>query len=174
MWSIPEVDVRIRDGWFYHANENPKTPEELTKIYFDSVGRGSPLLLNVAPNREGLIDQKDIDSLEGFHDILINTFDVNYAEGSAAAATSVRGNHNDYSAAKAVDDDYDTYWTMDDGQTTGSITVELDKPSLIDVVEIQEYIPLGQRISSFTVDVRVNGRSGWNTERAEPLATNVW
>ena len=158
VWSIPEVDVRIRDGWFYHANENPKTPEELTKIYFDSVGRGSPLLLNVAPNREGLIDQKDIDSLEGFHDILTNTFDVNYAEGSAAAATSVRGNHNDYSAAKAVDDDYDTYWTMDDGQTTGSITVELDKPSLIDVVEIQEYIPLGQRISSFTVDVRVNGR----------------
>lgn len=28
---------------------------------------------------------------------------------------------------------------------------------MLDVIEIQEYIPLGQRISSFTVDVRVNG-----------------
>lgn len=157
VWSVPEVDVRIRSGWFYHANEEPKTPEELVQIYFDSVGRGSPLLLNVAPNPEGLIDQKDIDSLMGFHDILENTFDVNYAEGASAEATQVRGNHPDYAAENVTDNDYDTYWTMDDGQTTGSVTVELDEPTLMDVIEIQEYIPLGQRISSFTVDVRVNG-----------------
>lgn len=157
VWSVPEVDVRIRSGWFYHANEEPKTPEELVKIYFDSVGLGSPLLLNVAPNREGLIDQKDIDSLMGFRDILDNTFDVNYAEGASAEATAVRGNHPDYAAENVTDNDYDTYWTMDDGQTTGSVTVELDEPVWMDVIEIQEYIPLGQRISSFTVDVRVNG-----------------
>ena len=157
VWSVPEVDVRIRSGWFYHANEEPKTPEELVKIYFDSVGLGSPLLLNVAPNREGLIDQKDIDSLMGIRDILDNTFDVNYAEGASAEATAVRGNHPDYAAENVTDNDYDTYWTMDDGQTTGSVTVELDEPTLLDVVQIQEYIPLGQRISSFTVDVRVNG-----------------
>lgn len=157
VWSVPEVDVRIRSGWFYHANEEPKTPEELVKIYFDSVGLGSPLLLNVAPNREGLIDQKDIDSLMGFRDILDNTFDVNYAEGASAEATAVRGNHPDYAAENVTDNDYDTYWTMDDGQTTGSVTVELDEPTLLDVIQIQEYIPLGQRISSFTVDVRVNG-----------------
>ncbi len=157
VWSVPEVDVRIRSGWFYHANEEPKTPEDLMQIYFDSVGRGSPLLLNVAPNREGLIDQKDIDSLMGFHEILENTFDVNYAEGASAEAVQVRGNHPDYAAANVTDNDYDTYWTMDDGQTTGSVTVELDEPALMDVIEIQEYIPLGQRISSFTVDVRVNG-----------------
>lgn len=157
VWSVPEVDVRIRSGWFYHANEEPKTPEELVKIYFDSVGLGSPLLLNVAPNREGLIDQKDIDSLMGIRDILDNTFDVNYAEGASAEATAVRGNHPDYAAENVTDNDYDTYWTMDDGQTTGSVTVELDEPTLLDVIQIQEYIPLGQRISSFTVDVRVNG-----------------
>ena len=157
VWSVPEVDVRIRSGWFYHANEEPKTPEELVKIYFDSVGLGSPLLLNVAPNREGLIDQKDIDSLMGFRDILDNTFDVNYAEGASAEATAVRGNHPDYAAENVTDNDYDTYWTMDDGQTTGSVTVELDEPTLLGVIQIQEYIPLGQRISSFTVDVRVNG-----------------
>src|SRR5699024_9756627 len=118
--------------WFYHANEEPKTPEELVQIYFDSVGRGSPLLLNVAPNPEGLIEQKDIDSLMGFHDILENTFDVNYAEGASAEATQMRGNHPDYAAENVTDNDYDTYWTMDDGQTTGSVTVELDEPTLMD------------------------------------------
>ena len=151
VWSVPEVDVRIRSGWFYHANEEPKTPEELVQIYFDSVGRGSPLLLNVAPNPEGLIDQKDIDSLMGFHDILENTFDVNYAEGASAEATQVRGNHPDYAAENVTDNDYDTYWTMDDGQTTGSVTVELDEHTLMDVIEIQEYIPLGQRIYTESV-----------------------
>ena len=51
---------------------------------------------------------------------------------------------------------------MDDGQTTGSVTVDLDKPTLIDVIEIQEYIPLGQRISKFTAEVNLGTKEDPN------------
>lgn len=48
---------------------------------------------------------------------------------------------------------------MDDGQTTGSITIDLGGTKLFDIVSIEEYIKLGQRISEFTVDVHTD--SGW-------------
>lgn len=95
------------------------------------------------PTPEGLIDERDVESLRGFREILDNTFSRNLADGATAEATATRGNHQNFGAANVLDDDYDTYWTMDDGQTTGSVTVTLDQPTLLDVVQIQEYIPLG-------------------------------
>jgi alpha-L-fucosidase len=50
-WIPAEVDVSIRKGWFYHAEEDTlvKTPQQLFDIYLTSVGRGSTLLLNIPP-----------------------------------------------------------------------------------------------------------------------------
>ncbi len=60
-WIPAECDVSIRPGWFYHKEEDDKvkTPEQLFTLYLKSVGRGSNLLLNVPPDREGLIDAHD-------------------------------------------------------------------------------------------------------------------
>ena len=157
IWSIPEVDVSIRSGWFWKENQSPKTAEQLAKIYFESVGRGSPLLLNVPPTSNGDIDERDIESLQGFRSILDNTFSVDFTDGGSAEASAVRGDSAKFAASNVIDGDYDTYWTMNDGQKTGSVTVDLAKPTTIDVVELQEYIPLGQRIESFSVEVYTGG-----------------
>ncbi|MBS1719964.1 MAG: alpha-L-fucosidase [Armatimonadetes bacterium] len=63
-----ECDVSIRPGWFWRASEDKavKSPEALFDLYLKSVGRGSPLLLNVPPNADGLISDADIRALEGF------------------------------------------------------------------------------------------------------------
>jgi len=57
----PECDVSIRKGWFWHPDEwrTVKSLEHLLGIYYRSVGRGANLLLNVPPNRDGLIDETD-------------------------------------------------------------------------------------------------------------------
>ena len=50
-WLPPETDVSIRPGWFHHTSEDSKvkTAKQLVDIYFESVGRGSNLLLNIPP-----------------------------------------------------------------------------------------------------------------------------
>ncbi|MDE6322487.1 MAG: alpha-L-fucosidase [Paramuribaculum sp.] len=58
-WWPSEVDVSIRPGWFYHDREKPKSLRRLAEIYLNSVGRNSVLLLNVPPDRNGLIASSD-------------------------------------------------------------------------------------------------------------------
>jgi alpha-L-fucosidase len=67
-WLPAECDVSIRPGWFWHERENArvKTPAQLIDLYYKSVGRGANLLLNVPPNRDGLLSAEDIASLKAF------------------------------------------------------------------------------------------------------------
>jgi alpha-L-fucosidase len=55
-WIPGECDVSIRKGWFWHPDQKPKSVDELLDIYFKSVGRNGVLLLNIPPNRDGLLD----------------------------------------------------------------------------------------------------------------------
>jgi alpha-L-fucosidase len=55
----PECDVSIRRGWFWNAGDGPKSVEHLLAIYYRSVGMGANLLLNLAPDRRGLIPEED-------------------------------------------------------------------------------------------------------------------
>ncbi len=67
-WRPAEADVSIRPGWFYHPAEDAKvrSAENLLDLYCSSVGRNSKLLLNVPPNRAGLLSDADVASLNGF------------------------------------------------------------------------------------------------------------
>ena len=67
-WYPSEVDVSIRPGWFYHAEEDAKVKslKHLSDIYFQSVGYNSVLLLNIPPDRKGLINEADVNRLEEF------------------------------------------------------------------------------------------------------------
>ena len=161
IWSIGECDVSLTSGWFWKSGKQPKSMEELTDIYFKSVGRGQPLLLNVPPDTTGVLPQDFVDRVAELGETIRDTFrtDLTKQDGVTAEATAVRGNSPDYAASNVLDDNADTYWTMDDGQTTGSITIDLGGTKLFDIVSIEEYIKLGQRISEFTVDVHTD--SGW-------------
>ena len=65
-WYPSEVDVSIRPGWFYHQEEDSKVKslKHLTDIYFQSVGYNSVLLLNIPPDRRGLINEADVTRLK--------------------------------------------------------------------------------------------------------------
>ncbi len=85
IWYPSEVDVSIRPGWFYHASEDSlvKNPEKLVDIWYNSVGRNSVLLLNLPPDRRGLIHKNDVSALKGMKKILNATFGRNLAEKAA-------------------------------------------------------------------------------------------
>lgn len=161
IWSIAEADVSIESGWFWHNGNKPKTMEQLTNIYFKSVGRGQPLLLNLPPDSSGQLTVDDVARVSEFGNAIKTTFasDLTNKGSISASASSVRGDSEQFAASNVIDDDDDTYWTMDDEKTTGSVTINLGSFRYFDVVSIEEYIKLGQRISDFTVEVHT--ANGW-------------
>lgn len=157
-WVPAEVDVSIRPGWFYHAKEDSlvKSPEKLFDIYLTSVGRGSTLLLNIPPDRRGLFHENDVRSLYGFRALLKKEFATNMAAKAKANATNCRGMQKKFAPSNLTDGNKETYWATDDNVTNASVEISLNKPSLIKYILLQEYIKLGQRVKSFTVEVWKN------------------
>ncbi|MFT4202993.1 MAG: discoidin domain-containing protein [Chitinophagaceae bacterium] len=156
-WIPAEMDVSIRPGWFYHANEKVKTPEDLFTIYLTSVGRGPNLILNIPPDTSGLFSKKDIESLYGFKNLLVERLSRNFAKNAKVKASNTRANAALYNVAKITDGNSNTYWATDDGVTKASFEVQLLTPQKISYVLLQEYIALGQRVKSFTIEAFENG-----------------
>lgn len=72
-----ECDCRIRRSWFYSDEDKDtlKSLNALMGIYLYSVGRGANLLLNVAPDRRGLLPEEDIERLKEFGDEIRRRFE---------------------------------------------------------------------------------------------------
>jgi alpha-L-fucosidase len=157
-WIPAEVDVSIRPGWFYHNKEDSlvKTGEKLFEIYLTSVGRGSTLLLNVPPDRRGLIHKNDLKALKDWKELRDKEFSTNYAFKAKAKASNYRGELDIFAPHNATDGNRETYWATDDDITNASIEVQLDQSRAVKYIVLQEYIKLGQRIKSFTVDAWIN------------------
>jgi alpha-L-fucosidase len=159
VWRPAEVDVSIRKGWFFHPDESPKSVDHLLDIYYRSVGHGACLLLNLTPDRRGLIPEQDIERLQAFSAVLDRTFEVDLARAKKASASNERGGAGPFGAANVTDGDRSSYWATDDGVRDARVTIDLGEDTLIDRVRLQEYIPLGQRIAAFSLEVHRG--DGW-------------
>lgn len=133
-WFPSEVDVSIRPGWFYHKEEDSKVKslKHLMDIYFQSVGYNSVLLLNIPPDRRGLISDADVNRLKEFAACRKQIFADNRVKGGQKA------------------------WTAKQGETR---TYDLKPKSRINVLMVQEDIAKGQRVESFTIEALTN--EGW-------------
>lgn len=160
-WTVPESDARITSGWFWGTTKNtPKSVEDLAGMYFNSVGHNSPLLLNIPPNNQGKVDDAILKRVTEFGQNIKDTFKSNIAAHATVKASEVRGNDVDYSPENVLDGKDDTYWTVNDGTTTGKLVVELGETKTFDVVSIEEAIQFGQRIKAFKVEYSNDG-SDW-------------
>ena len=126
-WYPSEVDVSIRPGWFYHKEEDNKVKslKHLADIYFQSVGYNSVLLLNIPPDRRGLIHEADVQRLKEFAAYRKQVFADNYVKKGKKYWNTASGNEKIY---------------------------QLKAGSEINVVMLQEDITKGQRIEAFTVE----------------------
>lgn len=156
-WVPAEVDVSIRPGWFYHEKQDSmvRSPENLMELYYSSVGRNSNLLLNVPPDRRGLLHENDVKSLLAFRDLREKEFADELARGKKITASSKRG--KGYEASNANDGNPETYWAVKDSEKTGELIIDLGTETELNRVLIQEYIKLGQRVKGFSVDALAGG-----------------
>lgn len=129
-WYPSEVDVSIRPGWFYHPEQDHqvKTLQQLVDIYYQSVGMNSVLLLNIPPDKRGLLHEVDVARLKEFGEYIRNTFDTNKLTNGKAAWTAQNGDSKEFS-------------------TTGDT---------INTIMLQEDIRKGQRVEVFKVEGLIN------------------
>ncbi|WP_242132513.1 alpha-L-fucosidase [Aestuariivivens marinum] len=153
-WIPAETNTSIRPGWFYHKHEDDKvkSPERLVKLYYESIGHGTNLILNLPPDRRGLVHENDVASLTKFKEIIDATFSKDLAQGASIKASNVRGNSSRYSTDNLLDKNQQTYWTTDDDITVSNLIVEFPKETEFNVINLREYIPLGQRIWGWAID----------------------
>jgi alpha-L-fucosidase len=129
-WVPPECDVSIRPGWFYRASEDKrvKSASRLFALYEQSVGRNCTLLLNIPPDRRGLIADPDLAALSGMRERLDRVYGRDLASGARIATAD---------------------------RTT---TLRLSAAATFDRVVVQEDVRAGQHIAGFEVQVESGGR----------------
>lgn len=173
-WIPAETDVSIRPGWFYHENEQPKSLQELLAIYYNSVGRNSLLLLNIPPDNRGLIPAADSARVVELRKALDDIFSNDLAQGAKIEASHIRGGKRCamYRPENLLNDNYDSYWATDDTiiptrnlskhnpNDLVELTITFNEPVTFNRVMLQEYIPLGQRISDFSISYLSD--NGWS------------
>ena len=131
-WYPSEVDVSIRPGWFYHEwqDDEVRTLKNLVDIYYTSVGRNSVLLLNIPPDRRGLIHEIDAERITAFGDYIANNFTHSKIMGKI-----------------------DT-WHAEAGS---SLEFKIKNGECINTILLQEDIRFGQRVERFTIEAYANG-----------------
>ncbi|WP_290503601.1 alpha-L-fucosidase [Akkermansia sp.] len=160
-WVPAEGDTTINhSGWFWHQGQasRGKSPAELMQVWFDSVGRGANLILNVAADKTGKLDPADVKSLMEFKELRDKLYARDYALGATVTATQTRGNDNNFAPSNMTDGNMETYWAVEDDNLTPTAFITLPKPATFDVIRLREQIRLGQRVDSFNIDAFINGK----------------
>jgi alpha-L-fucosidase len=111
-------------------------------LYEGAVGRNCQLLLNVPPDRRGLIAEVDVESMLGMRRLL----DARYRDNLAREATGM---------SELTDGTLETFREGD------TLTLAFARPIRFDRVVLQEPIAKGQRIARARLDAWVNG--AWTT-----------
>jgi len=122
-WIGAEADVSIRKGWFYHEEEDStvKSGKTLFNLYLKSVGHGGNMILNVPPNRKGLIAPQDSAALMDFRKIREAAFKTNLFKNAIT-----KNSKNELAICVAA-------------------------PVTINSIQLQEQIKFGQRVIRFEI-----------------------
>lgn len=157
-WVPAEVNTSIRPEWFYHPSEDTKvkTLPQLMDTYYNSIGHNGTLLLNFPIMPNGLIHPNDEIAALEFATAVKDAFTVNLVEQTKIEASNIRGNAKKFGAANATDGNTNTYWTTEDNVKTASLTIDFGKPTVFNRFMAQEYIQLGQRVKSFTLEAFID------------------
>lgn len=152
-----EADVSIRPGWFYHEEQDSEVRDvkNLLRLWFLSCGRNASLLLNLPPDRRGLVHENDAESLIEFNRVLEASLSIDFAKGAKATADSIRD--ISCNAENLLSDDRNEFYASEDSCKTPEIIFTLDGEKTFNTFVLEEVIELGHRVTGFEVSAEVGG-----------------
>ena len=141
-----ETDVSIRPGWFYHSSQDNrvKSVSELNKIWFDSIGRNSMLLLNFPPDRRGLICENDAENALISHQCISKMLSTNFVDKANVFTV-------DSPLTPIIVQNATTNVRLKVYQGN-TFEFELKAPEQINVFAVAELIEAGERVKSFKLE----------------------
>jgi len=160
LWIPAEVNTSIRPGWFYHKAEDNKVKSlnQLIDNWYHSVGMNGNFILNLPPDKRGLIHENDIKALQELKDYVDKAFSFDYTDGAEVSASNTRGNASEYKEGHAIDKDMESYWATDDIVLDAFLIIDFSDKIDVNALLLQEYIRLGQRIKGFSIEADVDGK----------------
>ena len=130
-WLVPEADVFTRPSWFWTPDSDAQlfSLERLRDVYNRSIGHGANLLVNMTPDRRGLIPDAEVRRLTELGDDNCRRCDNPLAE-----TTSV-------------------------GRWGEGLTLELawDQPAPVTAIVIEEDLRYGQRVGRYRIEAELAG-----------------
>ena len=152
-----EADVSIRPGWFYHTEQDSEVRDvkNLLRLWFLSCGRNASLLLNLPPDRRGLVHENDAESLIEFNRVLEASLSIDFAKGAKATADSIRD--ISCNAENLLSDDRNEFYASEDSCKTPEIIFTLDGEKTFNTFVLEEVIELGHRVTGFEVGAEIGG-----------------
>ncbi len=142
-----EADVSVNLGWFYHPNsyylfKKKRTALDLAEIYFNSVGGNASMLLNVPPDKNGLISRREIKTLREFTELIKKPFE---REIKDIAFSAVR---IDSSEREITDGEF----LLNDGET--GIKARFPQKEEVSVISLREDLHFSQRVEEFKLYIK--------------------
>lgn len=149
-----EVDVSIRPGWFYHAEQDNevRTPQNLMRLWFTSNGSNAGLLLNLPPDKRGLVHENDERSLLEFSRNLSLAFENNLLKNAKITFNNINPLCN---ASSVLSDDKDFVAPCNGKEI--ELEIELENEVEFNAVIIREGIEIGHRVVDFELFADING-----------------
>ncbi len=139
LWLPGECDMRMRDiNWFYSEKDEctVKSREELLGVYYYSIGRGCNMLINIGPDRRGLLPDADANALKSMWKEVSRRFSEPIATMSDFSRT-------------------DNFWTLSREVSHNDGIMGNYMP--IDHAIIQEDLSMGENIRRFRIKVTSPG-----------------
>jgi len=145
-WRPAESDTPLHKGhWFWHPNDEStlKTVNELVTTYEQTIGRGSQLMLGLAPDRRGLLSEADVKRLEE----LASAIHQRYGQ-----SLMVKRIHTHDVAEAALDGDPSTFWSAPTDSHHSVLEVSFLEPITFDHALIMEWLNDGQHVEHYRVE----------------------
>lgn len=143
-----EADVSVNYGWFYNDKKFKKiskmrTPEELADIYFATVGGNASLLMNVPPDRTGLINQRNIEQLQSFTRLISAPFEN---EEKLFASNLISDGYK--LAPESLFENGEGYMLLDDEK---GIQLVFENAINLTAIILRENLSFSQRVEEFEI-----------------------
>lgn len=167
IWYPVEVNTTITNQWFWDPETTKvKSLKELIDLFYHSIGNNGVLLLNLSPDRDGKVPQDQVERLMEFREFMDRFFAKDLADGAKAEASEEAAGHE---AARMLDGDKMTYWTVDRewdmDVDKAEILIDLGEARTFDNLMLAEFLREGQRIVKWHAEALVDGQWKLLTER---------